>query len=302
MKVIDLFAGLGGFSEGARSAGATVVWAGNHWPAAVQWHAANHPEALHVCQDLHQADWSTVPAHDVLLASPACQGHSRARGKERPHHDSARSTAWAVVSAAEVHRPPVVVVENVVEFTRWALYKPWSMAMGALGYTLAPQVIDAADCGVPQHRKRIFIVCSQSHALLNLNLPRHQHVPADSMIDWDAGRWSLIERPGRSKATLARVARGRAVHGSRFLMAYYGNEKGGRSIHRPIGTLTTRSRWALVDDARMRMLSAAEARRGMGFPDTYQLPGSAALANHLLGNAVCPPVATAILREIRRAA
>jgi site-specific DNA-cytosine methylase len=54
MKAIDLFAGLGGFSEGAQMAGVDVVWAANHWPSAVAIHAANHPAAEHACQDLHQ--------------------------------------------------------------------------------------------------------------------------------------------------------------------------------------------------------------------------------------------------------
>jgi DNA (cytosine-5)-methyltransferase 1 len=97
MRVIDLFAGAGGFSTCAGMAGAQVVWAANHWRAAVVIHKHNHPDAIHVCQDLHQADWSQVPEHDVMLASHSCQGHSRARGKDRPHHDAARSTAWAVV-------------------------------------------------------------------------------------------------------------------------------------------------------------------------------------------------------------
>ncbi len=96
MKAIDLFAGAGGFSTGAKMAGCSVVWAANHWRQAVDVHASNHPGTDHACQDLHQTDWTTGPAHDLLLASPACQGHSRARGKERAHHDAQRSTAWAV--------------------------------------------------------------------------------------------------------------------------------------------------------------------------------------------------------------
>ena len=58
MKAIDLFAGGGGFTEGAEQAGCEVVLAANHWPAAVATHAANHPRAKHVCQDLQQADWT----------------------------------------------------------------------------------------------------------------------------------------------------------------------------------------------------------------------------------------------------
>ena len=93
MKAADLFAGAGGFSTGARLAGVPVVWAANHWPAAVRVHARNHPDTVHACQDLQQANWATVPAHDLLLASPCCQGHSHARGKSagNPKHDASRA-------------------------------------------------------------------------------------------------------------------------------------------------------------------------------------------------------------------
>lgn len=268
MRAIDLFAGAGGFSTGATMAGVNVVWAANHWPVAVDCHAANHPGTLHACQDLHQADWSRVPAHDLLLASPCCQGHSKARGKaaNNPQHDASRSTAWAVVSAAEFHRPAVVVVENVPEFADWALYPAWQMAMQALGYTLAPHIVDAADHGVPQHRTRLFLVATKSRRPLMLQLPKGGHVGSSSVIDFDAGRWSSINKPGRSTATLSRVSNGRAVHGERFVTCYYGSERGGRSLARPLGAITTRDRWAVIDGDRMRMLSADECRKAMGFP------------------------------------
>ncbi len=301
MRVIDLFAGAGGFSTGAQMAGCSVVWAANHWPAAVEIHAANHPEARHVCQDLHQADWTQVPAHDVLLASPACQGHSRARGKERPHHDAQRSTAWAVVSAAEYHRPAAIVVENVPEYTRWTLYPAWCAALHALGYALAPQILDAADHGVPQHRRRLFIVGTRSRHPVALNLPSREHAPAAGIIDFNAGRWSDVRRPGRATATLARIAAGREQHGERFVTAYYGNEHGGRSLSRPLGTITTRDRWAVIDGDRMRMLDVPEARAAMGFPASYRLPENRKTAMHLLGNAVVPRVAADVLDALRAA-
>lgn len=299
MRAIDLFAGAGGFSTGAAMAGCSVVWAANHWPAAVQVHANNHPDTQHVCQDLQQADWTTVPAHDLLMASPACQGHSRARGKERPHHDAQRSTAWAVVSAAECHRPAVVLVENVPEFAQWLLYPAWCAAMDALGYALAPMILDAADHGVPQHRRRLFVVGTRSKHPIDLDLPRREHVGAEHFLDFAAGSWSPVNRPGRSAATLARIAEGRRTCGRRFLTAYYGNERGGRGLHRPVGTITTRDRWAIVDGDRMRMLSAQEARAAMGFPADYQLPARHKDAMTMLGNAVVPPVARDVITAIR---
>lgn len=302
MNAIDLFAGAGGFSTGAVMAGCRVVYAANHWPAAVQVHANNHPDTLHVCQDLQQADWTQVPAHDLTLASPACQGHSRARGKERPHHDAQRSTAWAVVSALECHRPAFAVVENVIEYAQWTLFPAWCSAMHALGYALAPHIIDAADHGVPQHRRRLFIVASRSKHPIELRLAKREHVGAATIIDFAAGNWSLIDRPGRSPATLARIAAGRADHGDRFMTAYYGNERGGRSLARPVGTITTRDRWAVIDGDRMRMLNVDECRKAMGFPYGYQLPERGKDAMHMLGNAVVPIVARDIINAIREAA
>ncbi|EPS1221657.1 DNA cytosine methyltransferase [Burkholderia cenocepacia] len=306
MKAVDLFAGAGGFSTGATMAGLEVVWAANHWPAAVEIHAANHPGTQHVSQDLHQADWSQVPAHDILLASPCCQGHSPARGKaaNNPQHDASRSTAWAVVSALEYHRPQFGVVENVPAFVNWQLFPAWRLAVEALGYQVAPHVIDAADHGVPQHRARLFLVLSRTARPLMLQLPRREHVAAARVIDFDAGKWSLINKPGRSLATLRRIANGRRAHGDRFVAPYYGSGSGetGRSLARPLGTITTRDRWAVINGDHMRMLTKEEARDAMSFPVDYILPNQHRLAMHMLGNAVPPWVARDVLNAIREAA
>jgi DNA (cytosine-5)-methyltransferase 1 len=304
IRTIDLFSGAGGFSTGAQMAGCNVVWAGNHWQAAVEIHAENHPNTMHICQDLHQAQWVSVPAHDLLLASPCCQGHSKARGKANgnPQHDASRSTAWAVISALEYHRPQFAIIENVPEFVKWSLYPAWRMAMEALGYCLSPQIVDAADHGVPQHRERLFIVCTKSQHPLLLNLPRRDHVPAHSFIDMNEGKWAAIDKPNRAQSTLNRVANGRRQHGNVFLTAFYGNEKGGRSLSRPVGTITTHDRWAIIDGDRMRMFSANECRAAMGFPSEYILPKQHRLAVHLLGNAVSPPVACNVIEAMLLAA
>jgi DNA (cytosine-5)-methyltransferase 1 len=202
MKAIDLFAGLGGFTLGAKQAGYRVVWAANHWKLAYDIHKANHPETEHACQDLRQADWSKLPNFDVLLASPSCKGHTWARGKDKPHHDSERATAWAVVDCAEFHRPEVIVNENVVEFLDWILFPAWTAALEALGYAVAPHIVDAADFGVPQNRERVFVICTRSKAPIQLKLPKRPHVAARSIIDWNAGQWSRVRRRGRAARTL----------------------------------------------------------------------------------------------------
>lgn len=302
MIAVDLFAGAGGFSEGARVAGCRVVWAANHWPAAVETHSMNHPDTDHACQDLQQADWTRVPAHDLLLASPACQGHTPARGKERPHHDACRSTAWAVISALEFHRPALALVENVPAFTRWALFPAWCSAVRALGYAVSPHVFDCADLGVPQHRERVFIALTRSQHPVDLRLPHVEHVPASRIVDFNTGRWARIDRPGRAAATLARITNGRQQHGDRFLTAFYGATKGGRGLGRPIGTITTRDRWAVIDGDRMRMLTVNEARRAMTFRDDYALPANSRTAMHMLGNAVPPLAARRVIEALKAAA
>lgn len=296
ITAIDLFAGAGGTTTGAEQAGIRVVWAANHWPLAVEVHRDNHPHVQHACQDLQQADFTDLPAFDVLMASPACQGHSRARGREQAHHDAQRSTAWAVVTAAEVRRPAAIMVENVPDFRRWALFPMWLASLQALGYHLTVQVLNAAEWGVPQSRERLFIVGHRQRPV-EIVSPRLPAVPARAILDPD-GRWAPIDKPGRSTATLARIAAGRRQHGDSFLVAYYGSEAGGRSLDAPLGTVTTNDRFALVSGDRMRMLSVQEYRRAMGFPAGYRLPTAHKAAVKVLGNAVPPPLARGVLSQI----
>jgi DNA (cytosine-5)-methyltransferase 1 len=295
IRAVDLFAGAGGFSLGAIQAGCEVVFAANHWPIAVETHSRALPETLHLCQDLHQCDWSQVPDHELLLASPCCQGHSKARGTDRPHHDTARSTAWAVVSCAEAKRPEKIIVENVPEFQQWTLYPSWTDALHRLGYTLRPIIADAADAGVPQHRRRLFVCAFLGKAPDQITLQKRPHCPASAILSATPARtpWRTL-----CKNTRARVSKGRHDHGERFLIAYYGASQGGRSINRPIGTITTRDRYALVEGEKLRMLTIDESKAAMGFPSQFELPDNRRTALHLLGNAVPPPLARDIITAV----
>lgn len=309
-RCVDLFAGAGGFSEAARLAGCRVVWAGNHNPIAVQVHAANHPTTVHACQDLQQADWHTLPRHDLLLASPSCQGHSRGASRggsgrrgSAPKHDMDRATAWAVLSCLEVHRPALALVENVPEFLSWTLYETWLHGMRALGYSVSPHISDAADFGVPQHRKRLFLVCTRSKAPLVLNLPRAEHVSFGSALDLDAEGWELVST--KPVGVQGRGAKGRARFGGEFLTQHVTTHTG-RSLDRPIGTVTCASHhWHLVRRGsrgdEIRPLNSLELRRAMGFADAYVLDGRLSIDTRLLGNAVSPPQGAAILTAMRAA-
>lgn len=297
MKIVDLFAGAGGFSTGAMQAGCEIVWAANHWKDAVHVHECNHPATHHSCQDLQQADFTTLPEYDVLLASPSCQGHSKARGVDKPHHDSARSTAWAVVACVEATQPKAFVVENVTEFITWILYPQWKSCMESLGYKLAVNVLNAADFGVAQSRIRVFITGSKTKPLLVQTNPFKTHTAFKTLIEPGQYNWSLVS--DKVASTKRKWANGKEDFGNDFLIAYYGSERGGRSINKPIGTVTTKEKFALINGDRMRMLSLSEYKNAMGFPKEYLLPKSKSLALHMLGNAVCPPVAKEILTQMK---
>lgn len=297
MRAVDLFAGAGGWSTGATVAGLTVVAAVNHWRTAVDSHEANHPTARHYCQDATLLDPRLLPAFDVLLASPACTGHTKARGTDKPHHDASRSTAWCVVNVAEVCRPKWLFIENVPEFQDWACYDAWRSALRALGYQFAPTLIlSAADYGVPQERVRLYLVARHGLQTPRVALPAPTpHIPASTTIDWHSGTWSPIASDGRAEATLRKAARCRELWGERSFVRYNGSATSGRPVTAPWGTLTTVDRFGILQGDMMRMPTITEYKRAMGFPESTILTGTRREQTAQLGNAVCPPVATTIL-------
>lgn len=300
LRCVDLFAGAGGTSTGATLAGARVLAAVNHWRTAVATHELNHPDTAHHCEDAAILNPHTLPEHDLLLASPSCVGHTRARGKEQPHHDAARATAWCVIRVAEACEPRLIAVENVPEYLDWKLYRAWRMALTSLGYRVSEQILDAADAGVPQHRRRLFVVASKTRRPITIVAPTERHVAARDVLDLDAGPWADTSK--WCAKTQVRLANARAEHGPDFLLPYYGSETGGRSLDRPIGTLTTVDRYALVRGDRGRMLTVAEMLRLSSFPDGYRLAGNRRDGVKLVGNCVPPLLARHVVRSVMEAA
>tara|TARA_R110000851_G_C12974690_1_gene555700 strand:+ start:92 stop:1003 length:912 start_codon:yes stop_codon:yes gene_type:complete len=300
MKGIDLFAGAGGTSTGAMMAGVNIVWAANHKPVAVEYHKLNHPDSIHVCQDLHQADWSQVPKHDILFASPCCQGHSRAAGKakETIKADKSRSTAWAVVSCLEAHKTEIAIIENVSDFLNWTLFDAWKLAMNKLGYALSINLVNASDLGIPQNRKRLFIIATRSKNPFELKLNKENHVSARTIIDtsFNDHKWDLVKN--RVLATRKRVENGRKKYGDIFLDAAYGSELGGRSIDKPIGTITTVNKHSLVIGDHIRPITIGEQAAAQTFPLGYKFPKSTTLTKQMIGNAVPPIMAKKITEAV----
>jgi DNA (cytosine-5)-methyltransferase 1 len=194
-----------------------------------------------------------------------------------------------------------VLVENVVEFKDWVLYPSWLQALKALGYTVAEHTFDAADFGVPQNRKRLFLTAAMGKSPLVLKSPKKKPVPFLESLDLDVDTWAPVA--SKPVGVQERVAKGRLSFPRGMFITHHVTGHPGRSLDRPIGTITTKLQWALVKSSRsgdlVRMLTVAEHRRAMGFPETYWLPENRTCDSvKLLGNAVCPPVAREIVKQI----
>lgn len=300
MIAVDLFAGWGGFTEGAELAGVRVAWAANHWQLAVDAHARNHPRTTHVCQDLRQADFTQLPRYDLLLASPACQGHSTASQPVRTaKHDADRATAWAVIDCAEATMPRAIIVENVPAFRAWILYPVWRAALERLGYHVQEHDAHATAFGVPQRRTRAIFIATRKP--MAFEMPSSETEPAfGPCLDLEAGVW----RPTRHAAANARArfAKGRANCGRRFLSQHVTGHPG-VPLDQPIRTITTKDQWVIVDGDRYRPLTVREYARGMSFRDSYEWPADATRTDCIkgLGNAVPPEVARGIVRMVAEA-
>lgn len=182
VTITDLFCGAGGSSLGAEAAGGTLVMAANHWARAIEVHQANFPNAGHDCADISQADPRRYPATDILLASPECTNHSQARGISRQRQDPSlwdapdpaaersRATMWDVPRFAEQVRYAAVVVENVVEATKWVMWPAWWQAMELLGYTGRVLSHNSMHHGVPQSRDRIYVVWTRNGLTPDLDM------------------------------------------------------------------------------------------------------------------------------------
>ncbi|WP_424184171.1 DNA cytosine methyltransferase [Actinokineospora sp. G85] len=156
MHFIDLFAGCGGLTEGFRTA-FTPVLAVEHDLAAAATHAANFgAEHVH-WGDI--AEVGEVPPADLVVGGPPCQGFSNLGSRDV---DDPRNALWReyfrIVAAA---RPRVFVIENVDRFLGSAEFGLLVVEAGKLGYELTSGLLLAADFGVPQRRKRAFVIGSR---------------------------------------------------------------------------------------------------------------------------------------------
>ena len=146
---------------GHRRPGAEIVAGVDMCSIAVRTFAANFPDALVFTtrlEDLGVESLRSVTGPiDLLLASPECTNHTCARGAA-PRDEASQATAMLVVEYARALSPRWLVLENVIHMRPWSRYGELKRDLGDLGYHLREHVLDSADFGVAQRRRRLFLV------------------------------------------------------------------------------------------------------------------------------------------------
>lgn len=316
LRAIDLFCGAGGSSYGARNAGVEIAAGFDIWEPAIKTFRLNFPFAKAIEGDIRQLSPQSVKSQigniDLILASPECTNHSRAKGSAERSEES-RETAFQVVRFAETFRPKWMVIENVVDMKSWNRHADLIDDLWNLDYFVKEVTLNAKDFGVPQSRERLFILCSRTGEAAQ---PTPEHQPERFVRDFIdvTGKYDL--RPLRSKyraeKTIEAAERAIAALGddASFLLVYYGSARNGsggwQRIDEPLRTITTLDRFAYVtpsyDGHLMRMLQPEELKLAMGFNPDFRLSEVDGLVRRdrikLMGNGVCPPVMEAIVKSL----
>lgn len=312
LRTIDLFCGAGGSSFGARKAGANIVAGFDLWGTAIKAYQKNFPEAKTYEGDLRKFLPENIKKEigeiDLILASPECTNHSLAKGAKERDEESKR-TAFEVTRYAKAFNPKWVVVENVVEMQSWSEHKTFLDELWKLEYSVQQIKLNAADLGVPQARKRLFLICNNTKKTVttDFELKKQKHKAVSNVIDWsDKYAFTPLLKKGRAQNTLQRAQKAIEALGKKqdFIMVYYGTGDGWQSVDRPLRTITTLDRFALVRPSRgghkMRMLQPEELKYAMGFSAEYNLDIGVTRREKikLMGNGVCPPVMTTLINSL----
>ena len=178
-RAIELFAGVGGFRLGLERAGWSVVWSNQYEPAttAQHQHASDtyerkFGEAGHTRKDIAKVlddvgnEKEFLPQHDLLVGGFPCQDYSVAKTLSQASGLVGKKGVlwWEIFRALEIRHPRYIFLENVDRLLkspasqRGRDFAIMLSSLAGLGYRVEWRVINAAEYGFPQRRRRVFIV------------------------------------------------------------------------------------------------------------------------------------------------
>ncbi|MBV8545902.1 MAG: DNA cytosine methyltransferase [Acidobacteria bacterium] len=350
LTAIDLFAGAGGFSLAARDLGVRIRIAVELDKHSVSTYRKNFvrrraspPVVLGA--DIRDVKWPETLAEaglrpgecSILMGGPPCQGFSTHRIKGTGVGDPRNQLLAAYFDAMALIQPASFVIENVTGmlWPRHAGYVNEFMSSAEkIGYTvLEPTILNAKDFGVPQNRKRVFIVGWRSDLPLSLEWPpKPTHFPPDSEDVIDFNRRAFVTATSvfatrlpkhdpnavhiNHTEELLRVFRNTPKNGgsrsdSGRILPCHEDHDGHRDVYgrirlnEPGPTMTT----ACINPSKGRFLhpledhgiTARHAARFQGFPDSFTFDGGLFAAARQIGNAVPRQLGRHVLRVLKRA-
>jgi DNA (cytosine-5)-methyltransferase 1 len=174
-KVLDTFAGAGGFSLGLHLAGFQVTGGIEIDSWACETFSKNHSSAQVLCRDISsvtddelRSRFSGSAAPDVIVGGPPCQGFSIANKNAGDFKDPRNSLFRDFVRTGRVLQPALMIMENVPNLLAARTTDQVLVidiirdALRDIGYHVQWKVLNATDFGVPQIRSRLFVVASRS--------------------------------------------------------------------------------------------------------------------------------------------
>jgi DNA (cytosine-5)-methyltransferase 1 len=176
-RVVELFAGVGGFRLGLERAGWSVVWANQWEPStrtqhAFDCYASRFDAGEHVCADIHEvvneaeAGERSIPDHELLVGGYPCNDYSVAKTLNQAVGIVGKKGVlwWEIHRLLVLKRPPYLFLENVDRLLksptrqRGRDFGVMLATLADLGYEVEWRVVNAADYGFPQKRRRVLIV------------------------------------------------------------------------------------------------------------------------------------------------
>ena len=177
-RAVELFAGVGGFRLGLEPSGWETIWANQWEPSTKTQHAAecyekhfgggsiNNEDINLIVERIADDGSGPIPDHDLLVGGFPCQDYSVAKVRSQAHGIVGKKGVlwWAIHRILVTKRPRLVFLENVDRLLksptaqRGRDFAIILACLSDLGYLVEWRVVNAADYGFPQRRRRVFLV------------------------------------------------------------------------------------------------------------------------------------------------
>ena len=160
LNIVSLFSGIGGLDLGFMYSGYNIIWANDFDKDAVKTYASNISSKI-VEGDITEI-YKDIPKSDVLIGGFPCQPFSM-MGKQKGFHDERGTLFFTIQRILELYqtKPKILVLENVknlLSHDHGRTFKRMKGILSDLGYIVHAKVLDTKEFGLPQTRRRVFVV------------------------------------------------------------------------------------------------------------------------------------------------